>query len=207
VISQRRETRLDITKIPKSAKQLARVVSWVGHPLVFVTVTVGIVVGSQLARRDALSVLLILFVAMILPTALLLFGGVRSGHWSDADISVRTERKRFYPVAIPLSAIGFFALWLLRAPDFILRGALVTVALFALAAITNLRIKLSLHALFAFFCSVILFRISPAFGGVAFALSLGVFWARLYLQRHDVVEMLSGTLLGLGGGIATAWWP
>jgi hypothetical protein len=188
-------------------KLFARALSWLGHPLVFVTVTVGIVVGSRLARRDALSVLLILFVSIILPTALLLFGGVRSGRWSDADISVRTERKRFYPVVIPLSTIGVFALWLLRAPHFILRGALVTVALFALAAITNLWIKLSLHALFAFFCSVILFRISPVFGGVAIALSFGLFWARLYLQRHNVVEMLSGTLLGLGGGVVTAWWP
>ena len=196
-----------MTKITKSVKLFARAISWVGHPLVFVTVAIGIVVGSRLARRDAFSVLLILFVSVILPTALLLFGGVRSGRWSDADISVHTERKRFYPAAIPLSAIGVFALWLLRAPHFILRGALVTVALFALAAIRNLRIKLSLHALFAFFCSVILFRISPAFGGVAFALSVGLIWARLYLQRHNVVEMLSGTLLGLGGGVATAWWP
>ena len=47
----------------------------------------------------------------------------------------------------------------------------------------------------------------PAFGGVAFALSVGLIWARLYLQRQNVVEMLSGTLLGLGGGVATAWWP
>jgi hypothetical protein len=194
-------------KITKSVKLFARALSWVGHPLVFATVAVGLVVGTRLARRDALSVLLIWFGSMLLPTALLLFGGVRSGRWSDADISVRTERERFYPVAIPLSAIGVFALWLLRAPHFILRGALVTVALFALAAVTNLRIKLSLHALFAFFCSVILFRISPAFGGVALALSLGVFWARLYLQRHNVVEMLSGTLLGLAGGVVTAWWP
>jgi hypothetical protein len=188
-------------------KLFARALSWVGHPLIFVTVTVGIIVGSRLPRHDALSVLLVLFVSMILPIALLLFGGVRSGHWSDADISVRTERKRFYTMAVPLSAIGAFALWLMRVPHSVLRGALVTVALFVLAAITNLRIKLSLHALFAFFCSIILFRISPAFGGVAFALSLGLFWARLYLRRHNVVEMLSGTLLGLSGGVVTAWWP
>jgi len=58
------------------------------HPLVFVTVSVGIVVVSQVTRRDALSILLVLFVSVILPTALLLLGGVRSGHWSDADISV-----------------------------------------------------------------------------------------------------------------------
>jgi hypothetical protein len=198
----------NLNKLPvKSAMRFARAVSWIGHPLVFVTVSVGIVVVSRLARRDALSILLVLFVSVILPTALLLFGGVRSGHWSDADISVRTERRRFYPVAIPLSAIGIVALWSMRAPNFVLRGALVIFALFILAAMANFRIKLSLHALFAFYCSAILFRINPLFGGVAFALAVILFWSRLYLQRHDLAEMLTGTLLGLGGGIITAWWP
>jgi len=101
----------DLSKsLVKSATQFARAVSWMGHPLVFVTVSVGIVVVSRLARRDALSILLVLFVSVILPMALLLFGGVRSGRWSDADVSERTERKRFYPVAIPLLGIGIVAL-------------------------------------------------------------------------------------------------
>ncbi len=197
----------DLSKsLVKSATQFARAVSWMGHPLVFVTVSVGIVVVSRLTRRDALSILPVLFVSVILPMALLLFGGVRSGRWSDADVSERTERKRFYPAAIPLLGIGIVALWSLRASNFVLRGALVTFALFILAAIANFRIKLSLHALFAFYCSVILFRINPLFGGVACALAITLFWSRLYLQRHDLAEMLTGTLLGLGGGIVAAWW-
>ena len=191
----------------KPATQFARAVSWMGHPLVFVTVSVGIVVVSRLTRRDALWILPVLFVSVILPIALLLFGGVRSGRWSDADVSERTERKRFYPVAIPLLGIGIVALWSLRASNFVLRGALVTFALFLVAAIANFRIKLSLHALFAFYCSAILFRINPLFGGIAFALAVILFWSRLHLQRHDLAEMLTGTLLGLGGGIVAAWWP
>ncbi len=195
----------DLSKsLVKSATQFARAVSWMGHPLVFVTVSVGIVVASRLARRDALSILPVLFVSVILPMALLLFGGVRSGRWSDADVSAR---KRFYPAAIPLLGIGIVALWSLRASNFVLRGALVTFALFILAAIANFWIKLSLHALFAFYCSVILFRINPLFGGVACALAIALLWSRLYLQRHDLAEMLTGTLLGLGGGIVAAWWP
>jgi membrane-associated phospholipid phosphatase len=54
---------------------------------------------------------------------------------------------------------------------------------------------------------VILFRVQPAFGVIALALALLVFWSRLYLQRHDVPEMLTGTLLGMAGGVVTAWWP
>src|ERR1019366_4993893 len=50
------------------------------------------------------------------------------------------------------------------------------------------------------------FRVQPAFGVIALALALLVFWSRLYLQRHDVPEMLTGTLLGMAGGVVTAWW-
>jgi hypothetical protein len=120
---------------------------------------------------------------------------------------VRTERKRFYSVAIPFLAVGIVALWSLPASNYVLRGVLVTFALVILAAIANFRIKLLLHALFAFYCRAILFRINTFLGGVALPLALILSWSRLYLQRHDLAEMLTGTMLGLGGGMVAAWWP
>ena len=188
-------------------RRLARAVSWIGHPLVFISLAMLVVVALRAANRAGLAVLLTLLVCVVIPMALLLFRGVRSGRWSDADVSVRAERTRFYPRAIPISAAGVLALWLLRAPGFALRGAFVTLALLVAAALLNFRFKLSLHALFAFYSSVILFRVTTIAGAIALALALLVFWSRLYLQRHDLPEMLIGTLLGVAGGIATAWWP
>jgi hypothetical protein len=189
------------------ATRLARAVSWIGHPLVFVTWSVGVVVALRLANRVGVTVLLALLLSVIFPTAILLFRGVRSGRWSDADVSVRTERNRFYPMAIPISALGVGMLWFLHAPAFMARGAFVTLGLLVVAAIANFWIKLSLHALFAFYCTVILFRVQPVFGAIALALALFVFWSRLYLQRHDLPEMLAGTLLGIVSGVVAAWWP
>jgi hypothetical protein len=187
--------------------RFARIISWIGHPLVFITASLAVIVALQLANRTGLVVLATLLASVILPTAFLLFRGVRSGRWSDADVSVRTERTRFYPMAIPFSVLAVAALWLMHAPDFILRGAIVTFILLLLAALANLRIKLSLHALFALYCTVILFRMGPVLGTFALVFALLVFWSRLYLRRHDLLEMLTGALLGLGGGIAAAWWP
>ena len=189
------------------ARRLAATVSWIGHPLVFISLAVLVVVALRAANRAGLAVLLTLLVCVVIPMALLLFRGVRSGQWSDADVSVRTQRNRFYPRAIPISAIGVVALWLMRAPGFALRGAFVTLALLVVAGLLNFRIKLSLHAIFAFYSSVILFRVNPVAGAIALALALLVFWSRLYLRRHDLPEMMAGTALGLAGGIATAWWP
>jgi hypothetical protein len=184
---------------------LARCVSWIGHPLVFISLSVTIIIILRLANRAGLALLLTLLVTLFLPMALLLFWGARTGRWSDADVSIRSERVRFYPRAIPISAMAVIALWLLGAPAMALRGALVTLFLLLVAALVNFRIKLSLHALFAFYSAIILFVIHPVVGAIAFALAFLVFWSRLYLERHDLLETLVGASLGLLGGLVTAW--
>jgi hypothetical protein len=183
----------------------ARWISRIGHPLVFITLSVGIVIALRLANRAGLALLLTLLVTVILPMALLLFRGFQSGRWSDPDVSVRAERIRFYPLAILISAAAVIVLLLLHAPAFTLRGATMTLFLLIIAALLNFRIKLSLHALFAFYSAIILFLVNPIAGAVAFTLALLVFWSRLYLKRHDLSETLVGAFLGLLGGLVTAW--
>jgi hypothetical protein len=187
------------------ARRLAVVVSWIGHPLVFVTISVGIVVTTQLASRAAIPLVVALFLSAIAPTGLLLFFGVRSGRWGDVDVSVREERKRFYPIAIPLSAFSTIVMWLANAPRYILRGGVVTLLLLAAAAIINHWLKISLHTLFATYCTVILFRVNIFCGSVALILAALVFWSRLVLSRHTISENIAGVALGAVGGIATAW--
>ncbi|HMF80546.1 MAG TPA: hypothetical protein VK562_04025 [Candidatus Acidoferrum sp.] len=183
---------------------LARCVSWIGHPLVFISLSVAIIIILRLANRAGLALLLTLLVTLILPMGLLLLWGARTGRWSDADVSIRSERVRFYPRAIPISAMAVIALWLLGAPAMALRGAVVTLFLLLVAALVNFRIKLSLHALFAFYSALILFVVHPVVGAIAFALAFLVFWSRLYLGRHDLLETLVGASLGLLGGVVTA---
>jgi len=183
----------------------ARWVSRIGHPLVFISLSVGIIIALRLANRAGLALSLTLLVTVILPMALILFRGFHSGRWSDPDLSVRAERVRFYPRAISISMMAVIALLLSRAPSFALRGATVTLFLLIMAALINFRIKLSLHALFAFYSAVILFVVNSVVGAVAFALALLVFWSRLYLKRHDLLETLIGAFLGSFGALVTAW--
>jgi hypothetical protein len=88
--------------------RFAGAISWIGHLLIFISLAVGVVVALRLANRVGLAVLLTLLVCVILPMALLLFRGVRSGRWSDADVSVRMERTRFYPSDLPEMLTGTF---------------------------------------------------------------------------------------------------
>ena len=183
----------------------ARWVSWIGHPLVFISLSVGIIIALRLANRTGVALSLTLLATVLLSMALLLFRGFQSGRWSDPDVSIHAERVRFYPRAISISAVAVIVLLLFRAPGFALRGATMTLFLLIMAALINFRIKLSLHALFAFFSAVILFVVNPVVGAGAFALALLVFWSRLYLKRHDLLETLVGAFLGLLGGLVTAW--
>jgi hypothetical protein len=48
-----------------------------------------------------------------------------------------------------------------------------------------------------------LFVVQPVVGAIAFAVAVLVFWSRLYLRRHDLLEMLVGTSLGVVGGVVT----
>jgi hypothetical protein len=191
----------------KLVAQIARTISWVGHPLIFVSVSVSIVVATELAASAALPILAALFLSVIAPTAILLVAGVRSGRWRDADVSAREERKRFYPWAISISALGTFITWLIGAPFFVGQGGLVTLVLFLIAAIANFWCKISLHALFASYCAVILLRINFACGIVALILAGLVFWSRLFLARHTLLEVVAGVALGVSGGLIAAWWP
>jgi len=169
--------------------------------LAFITISLGIVL---LPRHVSASLLAALFLAVIAPMAILLFLGVRSGRWRDADVSFREERKRFYPIAVTLSALGTIAMWFAGAPGYILRGGILTWFLLIAAGLINLWFKISLHALFALYCTVILYRVSLFYGTAALVLASLVFWARLFLSRHTFAEMISGAALGIAGGVVTA---
>jgi membrane-associated phospholipid phosphatase len=72
--------------------------------------------------------------------------------------------------------------------------------------LANFRLKLSLHALFAFYCAIILFRIGLMWGAMALVLAVLVAWSRLFLRRHTHTELIVGMVLGLMGGFVAGWW-
>ena len=184
----------------------ARLISWIGHPLVFVLASVAVVVGTQLNPRTGFPILLALLLTTLVPTGILLLSGVRSGRLSDSDVSIRKERQRFFPWAVPFSVAGVVAMWRMRAPGYIIRGGMVTLALFIVSWMLNFGLKLSLHALFAFYCAIILFRIGLVCGAIALGLAILVAWSRLFLQRHNWIELIAGIMLGMIGGFVTGWW-
>jgi hypothetical protein len=184
---------------------LARLVSRIGHPLVSITISAGIVLTTKLPAKAAVLVLAALFLSVIAPITFLLLVKAQSGRPQDANVSEREERRSFYPWAIPFSALGAFLMWWLRAPIFVLRGGFVMLALFVVVAVANFWIKISLHTLFASYCAVILFRVGLGWGVGAAIMAAFVFRSRLFLSRHTLIETVAGVGLGVGGGLLAVW--
>lgn len=187
-------------------RRLVRVAFWlsiVGHPFVVVPAMLLAVALDSLPLPRALEVVLMTVALTTGPVAWHIARQVGRRQYADFDVSVRAERGSFLPVALAVGVIGGGTLWLLDAPAFVLRGVLASVGMLVVAGALHRWAKVSLHALFASFCAVILYALSAALGLAAFALGVG--WSRVVLARHTLVEVLVGTGVGIAGGWLVVW--
>ena len=136
----------------------------------------------------------------VVPLALLIRRKVRTGRWSDHDVSDPLHRKRFYPIAIVVTAGTAGGLWLLGAPGIVVRGVLVTLVLLVLGLTLVRWSKISLHASFGAFCAVTLSAVSMWVAGGALIFATAVGWSRIWLERHTLWQVLGGAALGAAGG-------
>src|SRR5438046_8734950 len=97
-------------------------------------------------------------------------------------------------------------MWWLQAPSYIIRGGMITLGLFLVSWLVNFSLKLSLHALFAFYCAIILFRLGLFYGAIALVLSVLVAWSRLFLRRHTCIELIMGFDFGLVVCFVCGWF-
>ncbi|WP_058834273.1 phosphatase PAP2 family protein [Luteimonas abyssi] len=125
---------------------------------------------------------------------------VRQGRWAHVDASRDGERRDLNRFLLPLLAIGT----LLALPDPALaRRLAMAAAIVAVALLTTRLCKLSLHAAFAAYATVLLWAWQPVAGLAMAALTVAVAASRLALRRHTPRDVVAGTLAGALAG----WWP
>ena len=181
---------------------IARWVSIVFHPFVMVAAMVGAAAAARQSQAAAVRSVAVVVVFTIIPLAFLMWRQVRGGKWDNADASNRTERPILYLVGgVSLFALlGFLSLQ--STQSFMMRGVVATLGMMAVCAIATQWIKVSLHMAFATFAATALALVrSPV--GYALVLALPpLVWARLTLQRHTLVEVALGTIIGAAAGMA-----
>jgi len=179
--------------------RFAEAVSMVFHPFVIVIPTMVITMiyrGSTLWVSLFWAILSVCVV--ILPTVLLIYTQVRSGHYSDPSVSIREQRSSLYALSGFLMALLIGILVLAKAP-LILTACLVSAILATLIGfvINNRFTKLSLHSVGMAGCVTVLCLTFPVLGlaFIPFAPLLG--WARIRLKHHTPLQILIGWLVSV----------
>lgn len=182
-------------------KTLARWISILAHPFVMVVLLVA-VPAMRRSSGSAVRPVLVVFIAAVVPIAVLMFLQVRRGRWSNVDASNPAERPVLFTVALAglVAALG----WLLVEDprSFLVRGMLVVAVFLLVAALLTRWIKLSLHVAFAALAATSLCLMGSAVGYALVAVVPALFWSRIVLARHRVPELVAGLALGVVAGMA-----
>jgi membrane-associated phospholipid phosphatase len=176
---------------------LAEAISWVFHPLTIVIPTMLLVLTQQ-----GVSFWQALFWAFLsvcignLPLAILLYYGVRFGHYSDLSVSIREQRRSVYTVYGISSAILLTILVLGKAP-LILTACIIAVILTTVIGfvINHYFTKLSLHSVGMAGCATVLLLTTPWLGMAMTVCALLVAWARMRLKHHTPIQILIGWVI------------
>jgi hypothetical protein len=127
--------------------------------------------------------------------------------YSDADVSIRSERHSLYIVGGLCMVACFGVLLWLGAPRLLMVlfiTGFITIVLFAI--ITRVWLKLSIHAgTLASTAVVVAFYSLPLASFLALA-TLLVSWSRLTLRRHSLSETLAGLALGTIAAVIGMSW-
>lgn len=139
--------------------------------------------------------LLLLILLIILPISVWILKGVKSGKYTDTDVSDRVQRKSLYYFIFAILAfyisVNFF---LYNKWDIEIIFLLI---LLALMQISNYFIKSSMHTALNIFVAALFF---------SKIIWLGVFWCfisvivgltRIILKRHTLQEVVSGSLIAV----------
>jgi membrane-associated phospholipid phosphatase len=171
--------------------------SAVGNPLLTSAVFLSAFSLRLLDRSRAFEVVGALIVLLIFPIAIWNRSRVRSGHYSDFDVSRREDRTTMYPIVLGLVLVSTGMLFLTHQPKMISVGMLCVTGMIVAAFLTNRWIKISLHAIFSFFFAVVAIKISLHWVAPMLIFAGLVSSSRFILKRHTPGELVLGSAVGI----------
>ncbi len=137
-------------------------------------------------------------VIVIVPSTLFILWNVRTGRFSDRDVSDAKERRQLYIMGLVCVVVYmalcyfFYALWIVLA---MMWGLLLSQVV--AASINRFVTKISIHTIGAVGSATILFWIAPVWGLVVGLIALALSWSRTYLGHHSRQQVLLGWIVAI----------
>lgn len=136
-----------------------------------------------------------IFILTILPITAWIFWNVKSGKYTNMDVSNRNQRKSLYIfIAASLAVYLLYDYFRNGQVDFVM---LFLLLLLLVMQVSNYFIKSSMHTAFNIFVAALFFNESPLLGVIWIAISVLVGITRIILKRHTPKEVLMGAVLAI----------
>ena len=164
---------------------ISRIISDFFNPLVSLVIYFVYFSIQNYTLKESFTHFLPILLMTILPIIIWIAWNVKTGRYTNMDVSNRVQRKTLY-IFIAVCIISYLVFNYIKHGfiDFVM--LFILVLLFALQ-FSNLYIKSSMHTAFNVFVAALFF---------AFDIKIGFVWLAIILKRHTVKEVF------MGGGIA-----
>lgn len=170
--------------------KISKVISDFFNPLTSLIIFFVYMSISRYTLKDSLIYFLPVSLMIIIPVVIWLVWNVKTGRYTNMDVSNRVQRKTLY-IFIAVCVVAYLIFNYIRNGYIDLVMLFILLLLFALQ-ISNLFIKSSMHTAFNIFVAALFFTLDWKMGLVWLGIAVLVGITRIILKRHTVKEVFMG---------------
>lgn len=170
--------------------KISRVISDFFNPLVSLILFFVYMSIREYSLKDSMLYFIPILLMIIMPIIIWLVWNVKTGRYTNMDVSNRVQRKTLY-IFIAVCVIAYLIFNYVRNGYIDLVMLFILILLFALQ-ISNLFIKSSMHTAFNIFVAALFFSLDWKIGLVWLGIAILVGITRVILKRHTVKEVFMG---------------
>ncbi|WP_454045966.1 phosphatase PAP2 family protein [Chryseobacterium sp. Marseille-Q8038] len=170
--------------------KISKVISDFFNPLVSLIIFFVYMRVRESTFKDSMLYFLPILLMIIIPVIIWLVWNVKTGRYTNMDVSNRVQRKTLY-IFIAVCVIAYLIFHYIKTGYIDLVMLFILVLLFALQ-ISNLFIKSSMHTAFNIFVAALFFSLNWKMGLAWLGIAILVGITRIILKRHTVKEVFMG---------------
>jgi len=180
-------------KQPSLVLRISKIISDFFNPLLSLFIFFLYMSIKNYSLKDSLSYFLPILLLIIAPIIIWLVWNVKTGRYTNMDVSNRVQRKTLY-IFIAACVIAYLAFNYFKNGyvDFVM--LFILILLFALQ-ISNFFIKSSMHTAFNIFVAALFFALNITMGFIWLGIAVLVGITRIILKRHTPKEVFMGAFI------------
>ncbi|WP_336689039.1 MULTISPECIES: phosphatase PAP2 family protein [unclassified Chryseobacterium] len=177
-------------KQPLLLHKISRVISDFFNPLLSLFIFFVYMSFLKYTLKESILSFLPILIIVIAPVIIWLIWNVKTGRYTNMDVSNRVQRKTLY-IFIGICVVSYIAYHYFRNGQIDFVMLFILILLFALQ-ISNYFIKSSMHTAFNIFVAALFFALNTTMGIIWLGIATLVGITRIILKRHTPKEVFMG---------------